>query len=539
MNNKQKTGADILVQTLEQLGVDTLFGIPGVHNLKIYKSLLKSKINAVTVKNEAGAGFMADGYSRISDKVGIALTITGPGLTNIMTPMGQAYQDSVAMLVISTQLPTNIKNQNTGTLHELRNSTIMSSSVTKESRSIESIEHIESIIKDAYHLSLSGRPGPVHVEIPLDILDQFIDYELSENSFKIKSSFNPLNIDNAINLINNEQNICIICGGGAINASQEITALAEKLNAAVITTAAGKGVVSDNHPLSLGARLHYPLVNEHINNCDLIIAIGSQLAPTDLWDSKLNLNGQLIQIDLDADIFYRYPQADIGLLGDAKTIVSYILDKVNVKNLDTKSTVRNLVDSTKAITSDICGNHTSFEMGVEVLDVISEVLGEKGHLFADMCSPAYIGISEYKSTHPLSFCHPAGFGTLGYSMPAAVGAKFSQKDKRIITISGDGGFQFTLQELAVACENKQNLPIIIFNNDGYGEIKRNEQAMDFEQLIAVDSAPLNFMKLAEAYSMIGVRPTNKTEFKKACEDAFNTHYPTLIEVHVKDWKLGV
>ncbi len=538
MNNKQKTGADILVQTLEQLGVDTLFGIPGVHNLKIYKALLKSSINAITVKNESGAGFMADGYSRISNKVGVALTITGPGLTNIMTAMGQAYQDSISMLVISTQLPTNIKNQNTGTLHELRNSTIMSSSVTKESRSIKSIDQIESVLKDAYLLSISGRPGPVHVEIPLDILDQVSTHELIKTELKINLEFNQNKVDEAIQLINSKNKVTIICGGGSVNASSELVQLSEKLNAAVVTTAAGKGVISDNHPLSLGARLHFKEVNQFINNSDLVLAIGTQLAPTDLWDSKLDLNGPLIQIDVDADMFYRYPQAYIGLCGNAKDILSYMLNKLESKNTSNSSTVSKLIIDTQAITADVCGNHTSFEMGLEVLDVISEVLGNDGHLFADMCSPAYIGISEYKSTHPLSFLHPAGFGTLGYSMPAAIGAKFCKKDTRIITLSGDGGFQFTMQELAVACEHKQNLPIIIWNNDGYGEIKRNEKYMGFDEFIAVDSAPLNFMKLADAYSMSSSHPNNKTELKQALETAFNKEYPSLIEIHINDWIVG-
>ena len=538
MNNTKYTGAEIFVKKLEKLGVDTLIGIPGVQKLKIYKALLKSKINAITVKNESGAGFMADGYARLSSKTGVALTITGPGLTNILTAMGQAYQDSVPLLVISTQLPSLIKNQNTGTLHELRNSTIMASSVSKESRCIESIDQIETILKEAYTLTQSHRPGPVHVEVPLDILDQVYDCEITDYSYKQNLQFNLDKVEAAIKMINQSKKICLIVGGGAVTASEEITKLSEVLSAPVLSTAAGKGVISDKNPLSLGGRLHYPPVNDFINNQDCVIAIGTQLAPTDLWDSKLNLDGKLIQIDLDSDQFYRYPQADIGLLADAKTLITYILNKLTQKELVRGIEVNQLIKQSKSILEDISGNHTSLPMACEFCELMSSFIEDDTYLYADMTTAAYIGISEIVSTHPRSFMHPAGFGTLGYSLPAAIGAKFVNKQEKIIALIGDGGFQFTMQELAVAVENNLNLPIIIWNNDGYGEIKRNEEYMGFDTFIAVDSKPIDFMQLAEAYNIPASRPTNIKELQKAIDNAFKETKPTIIEVHENDWILS-
>ncbi|MDK2867925.1 MAG: 5-guanidino-2-oxopentanoate decarboxylase, partial [Clostridiales bacterium] len=170
MTEQMTTGAALLVKAMQNAGVETVFGIPGVHNLKIYDALTKSKIRHIATRNESGAGFMADGYARRSGKVGTAIVITGPGLTNIMTPMGQAYHDSIPMVVISSQLPTNIVNQRTGFLHELKNSTIMAQSVTKMSKTITSADQIEYAVYEAYALAQSGRPGPVHLEVPLDIL---------------------------------------------------------------------------------------------------------------------------------------------------------------------------------------------------------------------------------------------------------------------------------------------------------------------------------------------------------------------------------
>jgi len=536
MSNKKMTGAALLVSALERENVDTIFGIPGVHNLKIYDALNNSLIKPVTTRNESGAGFMADGYARISGKVGTAIVITGPGLTNILTPMGQAFHDAIPMVVISSQLPTTIINQSTGYLHELKNSTIMVQSVSKESRTITSVTQIEAYVHEAYTLARSGRPGPVHLEVPMDILAAMVDVaQYTHYESHVVCEVNDKALEEAANLINQVDDIVVIAGGGACDAADQVNHLVEKLSAPIIQTAAGKGIVSEHHPLCIGTRLPYQNVLDYLNEQDAVIAIGTQLAPTDLWEMSLKLKGKLIQIDIDADAFYRNYSADLGIKGDASKVIDALVPMLKAKKFDKNTVVKLLKETASKNAPAVTGNQKTFETAVTFLQTVEKVLGKEGALITDMTTAAYIGLSEYKAVSTRSFLHPVGFGTLGYSMPAAIGAKICHPEQNIIALIGDGGFQFTMQELAVACTEALAIPIVIWNNDGYGEIKRNEMAMGFEKMIAVDNKNPDFILLAKAYGIEGISVRNRDELENALIESLKKDLPTIIELHVDRW----
>jgi len=536
MSNKKMTGAALLVSALERENVDTIFGIPGVHNLKIYDALNNSLIKPVTTRNESGAGFMADGYARISGKVGTAIVITGPGLTNILTPMGQAFHDAIPMVVISSQLPTTIINQSTGYLHELKNSTIMVQSVSKESRTITSVTQIEAYVHEAYTLARSGRPGPVHLEVPMDILAAMVDVaQYTHYESHVVCEVNDKALEAAANLINQVDDIVVIAGGGACDAADQVNHLVEKLSAPIIQTAAGKGIVSEHHPLCIGTRLPYQNVLDYLNEQNAVIAIGTQLAPTDLWEMSLKLKGKLIQIDIDADAFYRNYSADLGIKGDASKVLDALLPMLKAKKFDKNTVVKSLKETASKNAPAVTGNQKTFETAVTFLQTVEKVLGKEGALITDMTTAAYIGLSEYKAVSTRSFLHPVGFGTLGYSMPAAIGAKICHPEQNIIALIGDGGFQFTMQELAVACTEGLAIPIVIWNNDGYGEIKRNEMAMGFEKMIAVDNKNPDFILLAKAYGIEGISVRNRDELENALIESLKKDLPTIIELHVDRW----
>lgn len=530
------TGGQLLIETLEKLDVETVFGIPGVHNLKIYDALTKSKIHHITTRNESGAGFMADGYGRKTGKPGTAIVITGPGLTNIMTPMGQAYLDSVPMVVISSQLPTSIMNQSTGFLHELKNSTTMVSSVAKESRTVPSVDMIETYLVEAYRLARSGRPGPVHIEIPLDLLAEEVevDKRLEFRFTESKQVFEPA-LKKAAKMINDAEKVSVIVGGGAVEATKEVRDLVEKISAPVVQTCAGKGVVSDKDQLSLGARLPFANIRKYVEESDVVIALGTQLASTDLWENPLNLTGKLIQVDLDKDAFYKNSPADLGIKGDCKEIITKLLPMVEEKNRTNYKELHQLKTDAIQVAPSVVGNDETFNMAIEVLDVFREVLKDDESLVADMTSPAYIALSEYEAYESRTFFHPVGFGTLGYSVPAAIGVKVAQPDKNLIALIGDGGFQFTMQEVAVACEQNLAIPIVIWNNAGYGEIKRNEISMGFESIIGVENRNPDFLKLADSYGIQGLMPVNKEQLKRYLLESFEKKEPTIIEINVERW----
>lgn len=516
-----KNGAAILIKTLEELNCGHIFGIPGIHNLRIYDELIHSSIKHITARNEAGAGFMADGYARSTGKTGVALVITGPGLTNISTAMAEALHDSVPMLVISSQLSRRTKLRDSGFLHELKNSTILGSSIAKESRCIPSAEKISSMIKEAFALASEGKPGPVHIEIPLDVLEEIPDENLASKGEFIE----------ACRFLEKAQTPLIIAGGGSAEAAEELKILAEKLGAPVVTTVGGKGVLPEDHPLALGTRIHLPAIKNLISHADIVLGVGTELSPTDLWEVPLELKGKLIQVNISPADFDNENRCDVGICGDAAEVLAAMAVEIVLEESDRSFNKNEILSAALAELADNLGvSEEDVVYYKELFQAFRDVLPRHGLLISDMTTPAYLGLSEYPAYVPRSFLHPVGFGTLGFALPAAIGAKIADPERPVCVLTGDGGFQFTMQELAVACEQNLSLPLVIFNNDGYEEIRRTEEVRHPGEHIAVDLKNPHFLKLAEAYSIPGLRVSNGAELAQALKSALEEKGPTLIEV---------
>ena len=528
-------GARRVVLTLESLGVSTIFGIPGIHNLDIYDALIGSRIRHVTAVHEQGAGFMADGYARSTGETGVALVISGPGLTNILTPMAQALHDSIPMLVISSQIPTSFIGKGAGFLHELRDSHTLAGCASRKSFTALSQEEIPEVIETAWRLASVGRPGPVHVEIPMDILAGC--GANSENLSPCNSSpaLPPIpekTLAHAVDLLDHASFPVIIAGGGAWEAGEAITKLADKSGVMVIESCAGKGVVDERNPLCLGARIHFPCVREALSKADLILAFGTELSPTDLWEKPLPKNGTLVQVDLDEANFARNGAADIGILADAKDAALALLEAVSPDPERSKKgieTVSRLKAESRQELASVTQMGGDLQAMSETVTSIRRAVPEDGVLFADMTGPAYVAISEYQAFSPKTFLHPVGFGTLGQAMPAAIGAAIARPERPVCVLAGDGGFQFTLPELGVAVRESLPIPIVIWNDGGFGEIRRNENSRHPGSFIAVDNEPPDFSLLARAYGAGYAKPCDTESLEGAIGDAFSATGPTLIE----------
>jgi thiamine pyrophosphate-dependent acetolactate synthase large subunit-like protein len=536
----QKNGARRVVETLEACGVTTIFGIPGIHNIAIYEALIESPIRHVTARHEQGAGFMADGWARSTGRTGTALVISGPGLTNILTPMAQAYHDSIPMVVISSQIPTSYIGQGAGFLHELENSTLMARSVSKESRRVESPGEIAPVLEAAYRLAASGRPGPVHVEIPMDILSMEAPPELKPCGAGKPTwvpAPRPEAVREAAEALEKARNPVMILGGGCKKAAKEALELAEALGAAVIESCAGKGVVDERHPLCLGARSHFPSVRAFLETADVILAVGTELAPTDLWEQPLPKKGILIQIDLDPANFGRNQTADIGIHADAADVLASLSRSLegNVSSMGERTAkISEIRDKTKKELGALTGMGKDLPAMEELLSALRREIPEEGVLVADMTGPAYVAISEFPAYKPSTFLHPVGFGTLGLAVPAAIGAKIAAPETPVVALAGDGGFQFTMAEVAVACQEGISLPIVIWNDQGFGEIRRNEKSFGYPSLIAVDNPAPDFHALAASWGAAYARAATGREVAEALRQAFGQGRPTIIETAPKE-----
>ncbi len=517
----KKTGARILVETLERLGVETIFGIPGIHNLNLYDELIESSLRHVTARNEAGAGFMADGYGRTTGRPGVALVITGPGLTNILTPMGEAFHDSVPMVVISSQLTRGDLRRGKGELHELQNSTIAASSVSKESRRIFDPAEIEETLLWAYRSARSGRPGPVHIEIPYDVLAESLDG--SENERKVKALREALE---------QAKRPVILAGGGARFASPAVTSVANRYEVPVVTTVAGKGVLDERSPLSLGGRVHLPAVVEYVESSDLLILLGTQLSPTDLWQGELEPTGRVATINIDPHDHPSYSEPELTIRGEVGAVLESLLSEGSGRNASVdRKELAELRRAADLETPGVLGKAPEeLERMRELLRAIRSALGEEGILFADMTTIAYAAVSEYPAYEPSTFLHPVGFGTLGYAVPGALGALAASAERNVCALTGDGGFQFTMQELGPLCETGLPSAVVIWNDDGYGEIRRTEEERHPGKRLAVDNRNPDFLALAEAYGIAGYRAESGEELGKLLTTVFQGTMPAILEV---------
>lgn len=493
-----------MVRLLEHYDVDTIFGIPGVHTSELYRGLSGSGIRHVTPRDEQDAGFMADGYARASGKPGVCLLITGPGLTNAITPMAQARADSIPMLVISgvNALPTLGRYE--GYLHELPQQSAMIATVALRSERLEKATDLPGVVARAFAAMTLGRPGPVHIEIPLDLMEQPIDaHLLSVEVRRLNPAPDEALIDRAAQLCAKSTRPLILAGGGAVWANGDVKALAELLQAPVVTTTNARGIMA-GHPLCIPASPSLTAVRNLIGQSDLVIAVGTQLGPTDYdmyGDRGFALPANLIRIDLcsadestiPAEVFIRADvSAGIGALirGD-RTIVNG-----NGGSWEGMAALRAEQTRVQAHSS----LSPKMQCMIEVLGAMRDAVPE-AIMVGDSTQLAYAGNLYWEAPFPRSWFNAAtGYGALGFGPPAAVGAAIALKDSPVICLVGDGGFQFCLGALGAAEDEGAPVIFVVWNNNGYQEIEDFMRSRDIAPVGVTPSAP-DFTLLAAAYGI--------------------------------------
>ncbi len=507
---------EALVGLLEGYGVDTIFGIPGVHNIEMYRALPRSKIRHILPRHEQGAGFMADGYARATGKPGVCFTISGPGVTNILTPMGQAWSDSSNVLVISTALDVGYGAQGRGRLHEMISQIEAAKSVTQFARRAYTAQDVQNALAESFARFASARPRPAYLEIPLDVLSQPAGGGWKAVNLPTRPIAAEAQIVAAATKLNNAKRPCIILGGGAQGAGAAALKIAEALHAPMITTVAGKGVAPSDHPQVWGPRLMLEAAREFLMGSDCILATGTELSETDHWDLNFSITQNLIRIDLDPASLARPHAAEIAILGDAGEALARIAALVKA---------RQGVATLSPPTDDLPLRRQLSK----VLAVVREALPHDCVVASDMTQIAYAGNEVFPMFRPRTWLHPSGFGTLGFGLPAAMGAKFGVGEKPVAALVGDYGLQFTLNELGTAVEHKLPIPILLWNNDALGQIRDNMVDAGI-QPNAVTLLNPDFQMLAKAYGARATRPENLGALAKAIAAALKADGPTLIEM---------
>jgi 5-guanidino-2-oxopentanoate decarboxylase len=510
---------EALVGLLEAYGVDTIFGIPGVHNIEMYRALPRSKIKHILVRHEQGAGFMADGYARATGKPGVCFTITGPGVLNILTPIGQAWSDSSNVLVIATALDVGDAAQGRGRLHEMLDQRGAAATVTNLHMRAYTPKDVRDGIARAFANFASARPRPAYIEIPLDILKQPAGDGWTARALPKLPLPDPHHIAAAVARLNTAKRPIMILGGGALNASGAALAIAEKLQSPILTTVAGKGAVPESHPLCMGYRLGRSAALEFIEKSDCILCVGSELSETDFWNTQFVIEKNLIRIDLDPASLARPHTAEIAILGDARAALEAIEPQIisrRAVKIDTASLHEVDTDPMRVMLAKILG-------------VIRENLPQETIVTSDMTQIAYAANEDFPISVPHTWIHPVGFGTLGFGLPAGIGAKFGAGETPVAVLHGDYGIQYTLNELGTAAEHKLPIIVLLWNNERLGAI-HDSMANAGIQPNNVTLRNPDFQALAKAYACHAEKPASLKALAIAIKAALKAEGPTLIEM---------
>jgi 5-guanidino-2-oxopentanoate decarboxylase len=529
VSDKAMTCGQALVKLLEAYQVDTVFGIPGVHTLELYRGLPGRNIRHVLSRHEQGAGFMADGYARVTGKPGVCFIITGPGLTNIATPMGQAYADSVPMLVITSVNETHTLGKGWGRLHETQNQRAISEPLTEFSATAYQADDIPDLIARAFAVFRSARPRPVHIEIPLDVLATPVGRDWT-TEVRVASE-RPVPTQGAIaaaaNLLKAAQRPVIVAGGGAVDAAEAVTELVEQSGATFFSTVAGKGILPDTHPNNAGAILCTEPAWDYVESADVMLAIGTELADTDMWRDKLPFNGKLIRVDIDPGKMNDLYPAAVAIVSDAKAAAMALSQQ-----LDGNSTAEPVPDAVSQLRRRVRESQPPLQQKhLAVLDVLRRCLPADAVVATDMTQIAYTGNYSFPVDQVRSWLHPTGYGTLGYGMPAGLGAKIGAPNRPCMVLAGDGGFLYTLQELATATEELDScFVVLLWNNDSLGQIRDDMVALDIPP-IGVSPTNPDYIKLAQGFGCRAVQPQSLAALETDLKEALNHPGVTLIEMH--------
>ncbi|MCA0432235.1 MAG: 5-guanidino-2-oxopentanoate decarboxylase [Proteobacteria bacterium] len=515
MTRPELSTGEALVGLLEAYGVDTIFGIPGVHNVEMYRALPRSGIRHYLTRHEQGAGFMADGYARATGKPGVCFTITGPGLLNILTPLGQAWSDSSRVLVVSSALDIKDSAQGRGRLHEMLGQHKAAESVTATAMAALTPQDVQDAMARAFSLFASARPRPSYLEIPLDLLSTAAGPGWQPRPAASLPHATARDCEAAATQLKAAKSPMILLGGGAMNAGAAALRISEALGAPVITTTAGKGVVRADHPNVWDYRMGLPDVQARLQASDCVLAVGTELSETDFWASNCILDN-LIRIDIDPAAIARPHRAKLAILGDAAPALEAIANALGGGKKAAPPAPPTDDSPLRSLLS-------------RVLKVIRDSLPEETVIASDMTQIAYAANEIFPMYEPRTWLHPVGFGTLGFAVPAAIGAKIGVGPKPTVAMIGDYGFQYTLNELGTAVEHNLSLPILLWNNDALGQI-RDDMVNKAIQPNAVFLRNPDFQMLAKAYGARAERPENLKALATAIAASLKAEGPTLIEM---------
>ena len=529
--SEQMTGAQAAVAQLKAEGVDVILGIPGIHNLSLCDAILDyPEMRFVTGRHEQGITFMANGYARASGRIAVPFVITGPGVTNSLTPLVDAYADSVPMVLVAAQADTGLLGK--GAFHELKDQTALLSQVTKWNTRVDCVEEIPEAIRTAFFQAYDGRPGPTAIEIPLNVQTEQGTVDIHPSERPKARAAEPASVREAARMLSQAAAPVVFVGSGAVSSdsSAKVIEIMSRLNAPCYVTALAKGVVPDDHPLNPTPTGDGPgTAGRFLKDADAVLVVGSSLDEATTRQFRLRLPDNLIQIDTCADIFGRHYPVAVPLLGDAKVVLSQLLEELGDVPSETRPSLADRIAQSKQKALTVAQQ----QMPWKYVHAIELALPRDGFVTNDAAKANGWMYSHLRRYLPRTMNITSNMAALGYAFPAAVGAKLAYPERQAVAVLGDGGYLFSVYSLATAVQHRINVVAIVFDNSGYNTIRVN-QTRDFGRVIGADLRNPDFVMLAQAHGAAGTRAENPDQIYDALMAAWERDVPTIIEVPVPE-----
>lgn len=535
------SGSEIVMECLIREGVEVMFGYPGGAILPTYDAMTKyPQLRHILVRHEQGASHMADGYARATGKVGVAIATSGPGATNLVTGIATAMMDSSPIVCITGQVPRGAIGSDAFQECDITGITIP---VTKHNYLVSDVRELPYIIKEAFHIARTGRPGPVLIDIPKDIQTEKIEFVYPEGEITLPG-YNPPKhaseeqIADALELIKQAKKPVILAGHGITvsGASQELQELAERAGIPVTLTLLGKGAMPEGHPLTVGMMgMHGAAAcNFAIQEADLLIALGMRFDDRVTGNLKTySPNSKKIHVDIDPSEINKNVKVDVGIAGDVRTVLRQLLPAVPSKSHgEWMGKIRDWQedgDERDILHTDSHGKL----LGAQVINDLWKFTGGDAITVSDVGQHQMLEAQYYPHKRPKSMLTSGGLGTMGFGFPAALGAKVGMPDEEVWAIVGDGGFQMTLCELATAKQENIKVNIAILNNAFLGMVRQWQEFFYEERYQATPMFNPDFVKLAEAYGIPAMRVTNREQIEESVEFARQHDGPVLIEYAIE------
>jgi acetolactate synthase-1/2/3 large subunit len=540
------SGAKALLESLERQKVEVIFGILGGAILPVYDALCDSKIRHILARHEQCAAHEAEGYARASGRAGVCMATSGPGATNLVTGIANAYMDSSPIIALTGQVPS--AGVNTSYMigrDAFQEADIIGivTAVTKYSYQPRTIAEIPLMVNNALYIATSGRPGPVLIDLPKNIQSGVADVEFTNKidikGYRLITQPDPAKISEASDLLTNAQTPIILAGGGAITAgaSDEIVQMSDLLMAPVATTFMGKGAFPETHPLSLGSiGMHgNPAANRLMGEADVLLAVGTRFS--DRATANLDTfapNAKIIHIEIDNAEINKNIEVDVPIVADAKVAMRMLLAATSKKlkkgeGKEWSKRVKEVKEKLSPLMKDLPRD----VVPKTLLNELRKLLPENGIVTTEVGQNQMWSALYFKALKPRTFISSGGLGTMGFGFPAAIGAKVACPDRPVVDIAGDGSFIMSEQELATSVTENIPVTVIVLNNSVLGMVAQWQRTLYDRRYMAVNLGKVpDFVKLAEAYGAQGFRTTSIAEFQKAVKTALTSKVTTVIDVPI-------